>query len=331
MATDLESFIDEAAAKYDAAEAGTTKEAATEVVAEEEKPNEAAEETEQQAETTEETGEEAATEEATEETEAEEEKPSAEFEAAAGKHIPMALDDLPEAARPMVAKRLKEMESGFTRMAQEQRAYRKEQAEFNAEKQFLKEKPVDWIVDQFQKNPTLLSQVEEELQKMQEPRYAEARRINREADQKLAQIKAREDAEAGDRFNAEVQRLDAFTVDIAKQEGVPYDYVEDAIAFMAKALKADENRLPREEELKHLIATKAQSYRRMVGAVKGGKTKDYAKLKAEQVKTAGLKGKPGSQPAPRPPAKPSKPKSNDPDDVNDFLVSRLFPDGESAA
>ncbi|HWF42613.1 MAG TPA: hypothetical protein VN683_11075 [Acidothermaceae bacterium] len=324
MADTLESFIDETAAKYDAADAEETKAATPDAEAEEESPAAAEQETPPPEATEETPAEETAEEKPDEDDAAEDGALDPEFQAQAGKHIPMSIDDVPEAARPMVQKRLKEMEAGFTRAMQEQRAYRKEAAEFQAEKAFLKDRPVDWVVDQFQKNPTLYQQVLEELTKMEEPRYAEARRINREAEEKLAKIEAREQQEQHDAFQVEVQRLDALTFDVAKEEGVPYDFVQDGIEALTHRLAKSENRLPRPDELKALIATKAQSYRRTVGAVRGAKTKDYAKIKAEQSKTAGLKGKPGSQPAPRPPAKPTAPKSNDRDDVIDFLTERVF-------
>lgn len=335
MADDaLDTFINDTAAKYDAADAEATKAASEKPAeAEEEATEEAAPaETEQQEgaeETTEETTEGETGDESAEEAAPTDDKLDPEFVATAGKTIPMSVDDLPEAARPLVQKRLKEMEAGFTRAMQEQRAYRKQEAEFNAEKRFLADRPVDWIVDQFQKNPTLLSQVQEELTRMEEPRYAEARRLNRDADQKLAKIEAREEQEKHEALQTEVQRLDTLTFEVAKTEGVPYDFVQDSIEALTHRLAKAENRLPRADELTALIASKAQSYRRTVGAVRGAKTKDYAKMKAEQSKTAGLKGKPGSQPAPRPPAKPTQPKSNDRDDVIDFLTERVFA-GEAA-
>lgn len=82
--------------------------------------------------------------------------------------LPTSIDDLPEAGRPLVAKRLKEMESGFTRLMQKQAEFRTEQREFRTEERYRETHKVEWLVHELLKDPKLEEQVAQELGKLRD-------------------------------------------------------------------------------------------------------------------------------------------------------------------
>ncbi len=61
--------------------------------------------------------------------------------------LKMTLDDLPKEARPLVQKVLDGMKAGYTRAMMEQRAYRKEETQFQAARAYSQEHPEMFIFD----------------------------------------------------------------------------------------------------------------------------------------------------------------------------------------
>jgi hypothetical protein len=73
--------------------------------------------------------------------------------------LPTSIDDLPKEARPLVQKRLKEMESGFTRLMQKQAEFRAERRQFQVEERYRETHKVEWLTQELMKDPDLEAQV----------------------------------------------------------------------------------------------------------------------------------------------------------------------------
>jgi hypothetical protein len=151
--------------------------------------------------------------------------------------LPTALEDLPEEARPIVSKRLKEMEAGFTRAMQRANEFRAEQRSFKTEEAYRKAHPVEWLAEQLAAHPELEEKVAAQLEKLREdPDYRESRKVLNERDRAEA-AKEVEKAEKAEREHSdwletrssEVETLARQTCQSLK---IPFDRgVEAAIAY----------------------------------------------------------------------------------------------------
>lgn len=81
-------------------------------------------------------------------------------------NLPTSIDDLPKEAQGIVQKRLKEMESGFTRLMQKQAAFREEQRQFRTEERYRTTHKVEWLAQEILKDPDLEEKVVAELEKL---------------------------------------------------------------------------------------------------------------------------------------------------------------------
>jgi hypothetical protein len=219
---------------------------------------------------------------------------------ALAKHKAPRLEDLPEEARPLVEKRLKEMNAAFTRAQQEATAFRTEKAAYEAEKSYRQTNPVDAIVADLLSSPRLLEQVNEELEKLTQPVYAEAKTKERETNQKIARLEAEDRRRQAEFYETRAGHVEHYTESLAASEGVPFALVEPLVAAAI-----EKNRNITDDQVKAIVQQYAPIYRRSVGAHKREAKKDLAKQKVSDQKTAGLTVKPGasSAKAPAPAAK----------------------------
>ncbi|MEO6566766.1 MAG: hypothetical protein ABIO63_12145 [Casimicrobiaceae bacterium] len=231
------------------------------------------------------------------------------FKAAVTKHLPT-LDDLPKEARPIVAKRLKDMEAGYTRAMQEAREYRKEKATLDSEKEYRTSNPDQWLADFIEQHPTVIDRVNEELAKRADPTYAQAHAKTRAADAKEAALNAerqemeeRRQVEHEAHIAVRTEYVTNYTEASAKRNGIPLELVEEAIAA---AIMASDDKDITDAEIERIVAAKAKVVNRLTGAAKGAKTKEYAKGKAQDARQAATPPKSGSPltdtPAPKKPA-----------------------------
>jgi hypothetical protein len=233
------------------------------------------------------------------EAEAEAEEDTAALKESLAKHGAR-LEDVPEEARPLVEKRLKEMNAAFTRAQQEATTFRAEKAQYEAQVAYERQNPVDAIIHRLQSDPLLLSKVNEELERLNEPVYAQAKDIERQTNQKLAILEAENQRRRTEFLETRVMHVEHLAESVAASEGIPFALVEGLVAAaIATSPKGDIT----DEEVKQIVKQAADPYRRSIGAHKREAKKSLAKQKVQDRKTAGLTVKPGSASAPTPPPK----------------------------
>jgi hypothetical protein len=214
------------------------------------------------------------------------EEVDAEFIEAAKKHaVPVTLDDLPEEARPLVQKKLKDMERGYTKAMQEARQYRADKAAFDAETKQLDH----FIADKIAADPSLIEKINAEVKKRENPDYLEALALRKEAakDKAEANVEKEQKAEQANRERGEY--LESYTASQAKAAGVPFAFVEEAVALAVTL-----NKSITDDEIQAIVAKKAKVYKQHMGATKGAKTRELVKEKASDAKNAGLKDVPAT-------------------------------------
>lgn len=232
-------------------------------------------------------------------------EPSPDLVAALKKQgIKQLVDDLPEALRPVVTKRLKEMEAPFTKAMQDARAYRKDEVALRAEMKFFKEHPVDAMLEMLTANPSLSEALNARIDAMSESpsvKAAEEIVIRDRRTQAVAAVQTTMDQ--ADARAAGLARVTAYTEQAAQKAGVPAALgVQDAVdAYLA--LHGDITR----SQIDAIVKDKAAVYQRLTRAQKRDGQNQYLKAKIEDRNTAGLKVKPGTGTAPAPgaPAKPT--------------------------
>lgn len=147
------------------------------------------------------------------------------------------VDDLPEAAQPIVRKRLKEMEAGFTRAMQRANEFRASERTFRTEEAYRKAHPVEWLAEQLAAHPELEDKVAAQLERLRDdPDYRESRKVLNERDRAeaakeiaKAEAKEREHSEWLETRSTEVETLARETCQSLK---IPFDRgVEAAIAY----------------------------------------------------------------------------------------------------
>lgn len=230
-------------------------------------------------------------------------KLDAEFQAALeAEGASVSLEDIPEEARPKVAKKLKDLEAGFTRAMQGLRGDQKAASSFRAEERFRKEKPADFIVSMLLENPDLAEQVNDRVGELEgnktavEGHKALVEKARREAS-------AAEDGEAAKAQERE-SRIDHYIKvgrAAARAAGVPFDMgVEEGIA--ARIALSEDGTIT-EAEIRKIAASKAAVYQRQLRQDRRDRSGKYVDQKVADRKKAGLKVKPGKGSAPAPAAR----------------------------
>lgn len=258
----------------------------------------------------------AAPETADEDEPATEEEDTTAIKEALAKHGAPSLADIPPEARPLVEKRLKEMQAAFTRAQQEQTAFRKEKATYDARLAYEKANPVDAIVERLLATPTLLEQVNEELTKLAEPVYAEAKTMRRDAAKDRALVEAEQARKQAEFRESRALHVEQLAETLAVKAGIPLALVEESVAYVIRE-KGDIT----DQELSSIIDAKSKVFKRHVGVHKREDRKSIAKLKVEDQK-AGLTVKPGRATSATPAGK-SAPKAKNIEERFNQLVGEM--------
>lgn len=245
--------------------------------------------------------------------EEEEEELDGDFRRAAGRaSLPLTLDDIPEEARPLVKKRLKEVEAGFTRAMMDARSYR-------AEEKFRKEHPVDFIAEMLAADPDLEARVSAELEKRADETYAESRKIITDDRRKKAAESVDTERTSEAAREARITEVESLTQRACSKFGVPMRVVEAAIA---NAIITAENGDIDNGDITEIVKGIAKE----LGAVsrkeriEDGKERVLGKVRDRK---EGLKIKPGTGRG-APPAKPGNAKKTLEQNIAD-TVARIFP------
>lgn len=238
-----------------------------------------------------------------------------EFAAAAKLNkVALTVEDLPADARPLVSKRIKELEAGFTKAMQDARSYRADEAKFRAEQSFQKENPAEFVVDLLLKHPQLGEQVNALIDGMTTQTQRQAHDIV-VADKRNKAFQATErELKAADERSQRGLALDSYTRTQALKHGVPMELgVETAVIA-----HIHQNGDITEKDIDQIVAQKAKEYENHTRAIRREASKKYVASKLDAKKNGGPAIKPGSGNAPAPAGK-AKPK-NDAEFAADFIA-----------
>ena len=232
--------------------------------------------------------------------------------------VKVALEELPEAARPAVKKTLTEMNRGFTTKMQELSAELKSARAFKAEERFRKERPADFIFAMLAENPDVAIQVNKLIEQTADNEVALSghKAIVENARRHAA------DAEEQAVTRAETQKqvegeIIAMGRAAAKAHNVPFEAgVADGIATailletqLAAAEKREARRITKEQIL-GIAKQKSVLYENLKRQLARDKSGKYVSDKVADRKE-GLVIKPGVRGSPPAPGAKTKPKNDD--------------------
>ena len=227
---------------------------------------------------------------------------------AQGVNVAKLLEDVPAEFRPILEKKAKELQAGFTKARQADREQFKDTVTLRAEMRLMKERPADLIVEQILKSPALAEQINAKLDQLDKMDQLDGKAGAAASAHQESVKRARETAVTAEQTAAvaadtEARHIDAITqagIRAARAAGVPFQAgVEDAIA----AQLALGNLNITVEDITKIAQEKAAVWERSTRAVRREATKDYAKNKAKARRTAGLPIPPGAGSAAAPQAK----------------------------
>lgn len=223
------------------------------------------------------------------------------------------LEDIPEEARPIVAKKLRDLEGGFTRAMQGLRADQKAAVSFRAEERFRKEKPVDFIVSMLLEKPEIAEGVNQRIEELEGNSTAVEGHKALVEKARADAAKAEEGELAKGRANEEkIERIVKLGRAAARAAGVPFDMgVEEGIAARV-ALDGDIS----EDEIRKIANAKASIYKKKLRESRRDRSDRYVRDKVADRKKAGLRVKPGQGSAPAPGAR--KMAKNDDEFIAEF-------------
>lgn len=206
------------------------------------------------------------------------------FKSAAERNgLPISLKDIPKEARPLVQKRLKEMEAGFTRAMQGAREYRAKEAEWRGERQFIEEHPADFILELYNKNPALIAEVDKQLERLEDPEFKRMRMRDIAHNRRDSQDKASRSLSREERANA----VEDYARRQAQAEGVPFDLIiEPAIANELLSRPAKERDITN-EEIDTIVKGLARKYRKATGQQRRVEKQTYNRDKVRDRKQTG--------------------------------------------
>jgi hypothetical protein len=250
--------------------------------------------------------------------------------------VALTLDDLPAEARPLVEKKLRDLEAGFTRARQKDTA---QLVELRTEQRWQTEHAADWIVAQIRGQPEIAEQVNALLDEFDKSptaaRYHEqvtatdratARAaVQGEADTAAAEAQAGEDVDALDRHLE--QRLAAAKVTGGAALGTMLTLAADAAE--ARTGKRVLTRETVDTIAAQYIADVQAAAKHAVRQSQRDTRGQYVEAKLADRKTAGLKVKPTGSATPPAPAPPPKP-SND-EEFSTYLAAKFAAQRRAAA
>jgi hypothetical protein len=231
------------------------------------------------------------------------------------------LEGLSPKEQKVVFEHAKRLNQAFTRAQMDATKFRKDKAEFETERAYQTKNPDRYIADLLVKEPDLLERVNKELERRQNPVYAEALEKDRAADKKLAAAQVTESESKAEEIQERVVTWNASTARAAKEAGLPEEFANEAVANAILQRRAEGEKVEdielSDEEIDEIIAERAAVFKKHVGAHKAASTREaknkYVKEKAEDAKnTKSVKPKAGS--IERKPVSGEKPK-----DLGDFI------------
>ena len=209
------------------------------------------------------------------------------------------LADVPDEFRPLLEQKVKELQAGFTKARQADREQFKDTVSLRAEMRLLGERPADVIVEKILKDPTLAEKINAKLDQLDKMDQLDgtpgaAASAHQESVKRARETAVTTEQSVAVKADTEARRIEAITqagIRAARAAGVPFQAgVEDAIAARLALGHLDIT----EDDIRKIAEEKAAVWERSTRAVRREATKDYAKNKAKDRRTAGLKVKPNA-------------------------------------
>lgn len=238
------------------------------------------------------------------------------FQAAmAAERAPISLEGIPEAALPVVKRKLKDLEGGFTRITQKIAEERKALADVRAEERFRTERPDDFIITMLQADPALMERVNVKLDELEKsPTSREAHAVivkdarSRAKDAERAELAREKDRQ---KHADDITRMGRAAATAA---GVPFGAGVEADIAAHLAIGTELT----EADIKSIASEKAAIWKAELRKIeREGKTK-YVTEKLKDRKTAGLVVRPATGITPAPAA--AAPPKNDDEFVAQFAA-----------
>lgn len=236
------------------------------------------------------------------------------------------LDGLTKKEKTVVLEQAKRLNQAFTRVQMEATSFRKEKATFETERTYQTKNPDRHIADLLAKEPELLEKVNKELERRQNPIYAEALEKDRAADRKNAEADALLSTTKAEELTERIATLEASTTKAAKEAGLPDEFAQEAVAnaILRKRVAGGDADLT-DAEISEIIVARTAIWKKHVGAHKAASTREannrYVRDKAEDAKKTTPKPRGAST------EKKSVPAGEKPTDVADFTSKWLQAQG----
>jgi hypothetical protein len=210
------------------------------------------------------------------------------------------LDSLPKEVRAQVAQKVKHMDGAFTRAMMEARAYRKSEVELKAQLNFLRDNPVDAILDILYKHPEVGVKINAKIDEIGESDTAKkAHGIVVERAREDALTKERTTITTAEQQAKYEQAVERYTEEAAQKAGVPAELgIADAVGALIISKPAGQK--VTRAEIDAIVASKAKAFKATQRQVTRDKAGQYVEDKVKDRKTAGLKVTPGRGKSPAP-------------------------------
>jgi len=205
--------------------------------------------------------------------------------------LDLTLDDVPAAARPLVERKIKDLERGWNRIVREVRTDQTAALTFRAEERFRRENPVEFLVSMLLEKPELAEQFNQRIEEMEGNQTAVKGHAALVEKARSEARKAEEtERQAADEGRQRVERAIASGRAAAKAAGVPFDMgVEDAIAaHMAVHGQIDD------ATITAIAKAKADVLQNRLRQERRDRSGKYVAAKVQDRKQAGLRVKPGA-------------------------------------
>ena len=218
--------------------------------------------------------------------------------------VKLTIDDIAADARPLVEKKLKDLEAGFTRTMQRVREDARDGVNLRAELRHLNEQPADYIVSLLLKSPSLAEAINERLGEVEqsskgreyfERDVTDARSKARDAEQAMIDAQTQDAARA----NA----LDGIARAAARAAGVPFKLVEGAVA--AHLAVHGDTGAATETDIRQIAQDTGAVYTQSIRARARTTSQQTLKAKLTDKRSAPPRATAGGSTAPGPGAKPT--------------------------
>lgn len=199
------------------------------------------------------------------------------------------LEGLTKKEKAVVLEHATRFNRAFTKVQMEAASFRKDKAAFETEKTYQSKNPDRHIADLLTKEPDLLDKVNKELERRQNPIYAEALEKDRAADKKLAEAAVAQSETKAEELQERIATLEASTTRAAKEAGLPDEFAQEAVAnaILQKRVAGEEANLT-DAEISDIIESRTAVFNKHVGAHRAASTRaeknKYVKEKAEDAK-----------------------------------------------